>query len=88
MKISKEKKEKISEQILALLFTESPKLLFTAWIAKELARDEEFIKKILLDLKKKGLLVEIKKNSSGVVYLRRSRWKLTDSVYTTYKSKQ
>ena len=88
MKISKEKKEKIYEQILALLYSVSPQPLFTLNIAKELARDEEFVKSLLLDLKKKELIIEIKKNPSGLVYLRRSRWKLTDKSYQVYKNHQ
>ena len=47
MKISDKKKEKISEQILALLYSINPQSLFTLHIAREIARDEEFIKKIL-----------------------------------------
>ncbi len=35
MKISKEKKDKISEQILACLYHNFPKTLFTAEIARE-----------------------------------------------------
>jgi len=37
MKISKEKKEKISEQILAFLYSINPKPSFTSHIAQELA---------------------------------------------------
>ena len=88
MKLSREKKEKISEQILAFLFSQSPKAYFTSEIAKEMARDEEFIKGILIDLKNKKLLKEIKKNPKGAEYLRRSRWVLTDSVYDAYKKHQ
>lgn len=88
MKISKQKKEKISEQILALLFQESPKLLFTSQIAKETARDEEFIKKLLIDLKKKDLVIEVKKSPKGILYSRRSRWSLSDKAYNAYKSHQ
>jgi len=88
MRISEEKKEKIYEQILALLYSVSPKPLFTLNIAKEIARDEEFIKNLLLELKKKELIVEIKKNSQGIVYLKRSRWKLTDEAYQVYKNHQ
>jgi predicted transcriptional regulator with HTH domain len=44
MKISEQKIEKISEQILAMLYSISPKSLFTSHIAKEIARDEEFRK--------------------------------------------
>jgi hypothetical protein len=88
MKISEQKKEKIYEQILALLYSISPKPLFTLNIAQEIARDEEFVKFLLLELKKKDLLVEIKKNSKGIVYLKRSRWKLSDSAYQAYKNHQ
>ena len=88
MKISKQKREKISEQILAHLYSLTPKPLFTSHIAIELARDEEFIKKLLLDLKKRKLVTEIKKSPKGVDYLRRSRWKLTDKAYEVYKRNQ
>ena len=43
-KISEQKIEKISEQILAFLYSIAPKPCFTLHIAQELARDEEFIK--------------------------------------------
>lgn len=85
MKISEDKKNKISEQILALLYSEHPKPLFTSWIAGELARDEEFIKKLLLNLKSKKMVSEVKKNPKGNIYSRRSRWIITDNVYLTYK---
>lgn len=88
MKISEQKIEKISEQILATLYSISPKSLFTSYIAQEIARDEEFTKKILLKLKDKKLIIEIKKNSKGVIYLRRSRWSLTNVTYNTYKQYQ
>ena len=88
MKISAEKIEKISEQILAFLYSVSPKLIFTSHIAQEIARDEEFVKKLLLDLKKKNLVIEINKNSKGVSYLRRSRWKMSDAAYQAYKNHQ
>jgi hypothetical protein len=88
MKISEQKKEKIYEQILALLYSISPKPLFTLNIAQEIARDEEFVKFLLLELKKKDLLVEIKKNPKGLTYLKRSRWKLSDSAYQAYKNHQ
>ena len=88
MKISKIKKEKISEQILLFLFTRSPQIIFTSHIAQEIARDEEFVKKILNELKSKGLVIEIKKNKEGIDYKRRSRWKLNDRTYQVYKNLQ
>ena len=60
MKISDKKKEKISEQILAVLYSNNPKPLFTYKIAQEIARDEEFVKQLLLELKKRKPVLEIK----------------------------
>ena len=88
MKISKEKKDKISEQILAYLFSISPRPSFTTHIAEEMARDEEFVKDLLINLKSKGLVLEVKKNSEGVSYLKRSRWRLSDAAYASYKQRQ
>ncbi len=88
MKISEKKKEKISEQILLLLYSVSPKPLFTSNIAQEIARDEEFIKRLLLGLKNKNLVIEIKKNPKGISYIIRSRWKISDAAYQAYKSHQ
>ena len=88
MKISEQKKEKISEQILAFLYSVSPRALFTLNISQEIARDEEFVKTLLLTLKKKELVVEIKKSPKGIPYSRRSRWKLSDSAYMAYKKHQ
>jgi len=88
MKLSQKKRDKISEQILAFLYSISPKPIFTSHLAIEMARDEEFVKKLLLELSKKGLVVEIKKNPKGKPYLKRSRWKLSDIAYKSYKAAQ
>tara|TARA_Y100000310_G_scaffold167546_3_gene167449 strand:- start:178 stop:450 length:273 start_codon:yes stop_codon:yes gene_type:complete len=85
MKISNVKKEKISEQILSILYSFSLKPLFTSQIAHEIARDEEFTKRLLIELKNKKFLIEIKKNPKGIQYIRRSRWKLSDETYKSYK---
>ncbi|HLA23068.1 MAG TPA: hypothetical protein VJZ93_00875 [Candidatus Nanoarchaeia archaeon] len=86
MKISWQKKEKIFEQILSLLYSSSPRPLFTSNIAVEIARDEEFVKNLLSELKSKNLVVGINRNPKGILYSRRMRWKLNDKVYNTYKS--
>lgn len=88
MRISEIKKQKISEQILAFLYSISPKSVFTSHIAKEIARDEEFTKKLLLELKYKNLVKSINKNSFGKIYKKRIRWGLSDSTYQIYKEKQ
>ena len=59
MKISDKRKERIFEQILAHLYQESPKSLYTSHIAQELARDEEFIKRLLIELKQKKLIKDV-----------------------------
>ena len=85
MKISEKKREKILEQILALLYSFSPKALFTFKIAQEIARDEAFVKKLLFELKNKKLVIEINKNPKGISYVRRIRWRLSDRTYQNYK---
>ena len=88
MKISQIKRDKISEQILSVLYYNFPQPMFTSKIAFEIARDEEFIKKLLFDLKDKKLIKEIKKNPKGKEYMRRSRWKMDENVYQKYKKYQ
>ena len=87
MRLSKQKRDKISEQILSYLYHTFPKQLFTAQIARELARDEEFIKTMLFELKEKGILQAIKKNKKGQDYVRRIRWQLTANAYNAYYQK-
>ena len=84
-KISEQKKEKISEQILSFLYSIFPKQIFTSEIAKELARDEEFIKILLNELQKKELIIKISKNHIGVNYQKRQRWRLSNKTYEFYK---
>lgn len=86
--ISKQKKDKISEQILHHLFSISPAADFTSKIAESIARDEEFTKTLLLDLQKKTLVVEVKKNNKGIDYKQRQRWRLSNSAYDVYKKHQ
>tara|TARA_Y100001949_G_C15680303_1_gene197831 strand:+ start:81 stop:347 length:267 start_codon:yes stop_codon:yes gene_type:complete len=88
MRISDQKKEKIVEQILHFLYQSFPKNPFTAEIAREIARDEEFVKKLLLELKEKNIVVAIKKNKDGIAFSRKIKWKLSSRVYDLYHSKQ
>ena len=88
MRISDQKKEKIVEQILHFLYQSFPKNPFTAEIAREIARDEEFVKKLLLELKEKNIVVAIRKNKNGMVFSRKIKWKLSNKVYDLYHSKQ
>ena len=87
-RISQQKKDKISEQVLNHLFTVSPEAIFTSAIAKETARDEEFIKALLKNLKSKSLILEVNKNPKGAEYSRRQRWRLSDKAYEVYSQRQ
>lgn len=88
MKLSLDKKNRITEQILLFLFHAFPQEPFTAEIAREIARDEEFVKRILFELKDKGIVVPIIKNKKGELFSRRLRWRLSNKIYEIYKSKQ
>ena len=86
--ISKEKREKISEQIVYYLFSIFPRQVFTVEIAKELARDEEFIKDLLLGLQKRELVIKIDKNTEGIKYIRRLRWRISNKAHEIYSKHQ
>ena len=87
-KISDQKKEKISEQILSYLYSIFPRQVFTSDVAKELARDEEFMKDLLKDLEKKELVKKIDKNPQGFQYSRRLRWRISNKAHEIYKNHQ
>ena len=85
MRLSVEKRDRISEQILSYLYHHFPSSRFTAEIAREIARDEEFIKTLMLDLQDKKLVSSIRKNPQGALYSRRCRWSLSPKAYDAYK---
>ena len=87
MKISQEKLNTIKEQILSQLYHNFPTQLFTSQVASSIARDEEFIKKLLLELKSKGLIISIKKNTKGIDFTRRIKWQLSTNAYNAYHAK-
>ncbi len=88
MRISKQKRDKISEQILATLYHNFPKQMFTAEISREIARDEEFTKTLLKELWNKNLVVPIRKNPKGIPFTRRIKWRLSNQAYSAYKEHQ
>jgi hypothetical protein len=87
MRISQTKKDRIMEQILSFLYHTFPNQPFTAEIAREIARDEEFVKTILFDLRAKGFVIPIRKNSKGEIFSRRLKWRLTNKIYDIYSQK-
>lgn len=87
-KISNEKRDKIQEQILYFLFSIFPKQVFTVDVAREIARDEEFVKILMLELEKKELIIKIDKNSQGIKYEKRIRWRISNKAYEVYNNQQ
>lgn len=87
-RISKQKKDKVQEQILYHLYTLFPKQIFTSDIAQEIARDEEFVKSLMLELLKSELVVKIDKNPEGITYTRRARWRISNKAYEIYSKQQ
>lgn len=85
MRLSKQKRDRIAEQVLSFLYHEFPRAHFTASISREIARDEEFIKTIMHELQDKKLVNCIRKNPQGLVYSRRCRWNLSPKAYDAYK---
>ncbi len=83
--ISKVKRSKISEQILAHLFTNSPESLFTSTIAQEIARDEEFTKSLLVELESHKLVIRVTKGPQGQDYRRWERWRMSQAAFDIYK---
>jgi len=83
--ISKKNEDKIKEMILSFLFQNSPKMMFTSEIASNLVRDEEFTKRLMVELEKSNLAVSVKKNHEGYDYVRRIRWRLSEKAFQAYK---
>lgn len=86
--ISSRKKDKIAEQILSYLFTVAPEPQYTVSIAQELARDEEFIKSLLIELEQKKLVIKVTKSPEGLEFTRRQRWRLSNAAFEAYAKMQ
>ncbi|MEI6731520.1 MAG: hypothetical protein WCK90_02450 [archaeon] len=87
-KISQQKRDKIAEQILLHLFSHAPQSKFTSDVAQEIARDEEFTKQLMIELKRKNLVIEVNKNEKGIQFLRRQRWRLSNGAHEIYSRYQ
>jgi predicted transcriptional regulator with HTH domain len=87
-RISDSKIKKIEEQVLYFLYSIFPRQVFTSDIARELARDEEFMKSLLINLDKKGLIIKVDKNPEGIKYERRLRWRISNKTHLVYSQMQ
>lgn len=86
--ISEGKKKVIFDQILNYLYEEPLKLRFTSEIAKAIGRDEEFVLKLLYEMKEQNWLKVINKNSRGGTYVFRRRWRITNKLLEVFDEKK
>jgi len=84
-KISQKKIEKIKEDILSTLFEAGMRGMFTKQISEEIARNDEFILKLLIDMEKQKLVKQMIKTKKGTEFIRRKQWTLTNKAYEAYK---
>ncbi|MDO8555838.1 MAG: hypothetical protein Q7R96_01540 [Nanoarchaeota archaeon] len=80
-----EKAAKIKEEVLAVLYEQNPKALFTKDVAAAIIRDEEFTKRLLDELKKAGFVREVSLSEKGVAYRARRRWQLSEAAFKAYQ---
>ena len=74
----------LKADISSILYENPLVAKFTSEIAQELRRDEEFVKKLLLEMEKEGLIKSITKNNKGKDYLLRKRWVIPKKVLDIY----
>ena len=79
-KISKANQEVIKNNILRILFDESPRAISATKISKNEARDKQFILKILRELEKSKIV-----RNSTKKFVKKSYWVMTNEAYKKYK---
>lgn len=84
-KLSVQKIKKLKEEILTLLYHNDLKAMFTNEIASSIIRDEEFIKRLLTELKNDNLVIEVSKSKKGYEYSKWRRWSLSSKAREAYK---
>ncbi|MEK6835577.1 MAG: hypothetical protein AABX55_00975 [Nanoarchaeota archaeon] len=80
--ISQEKKEKIKEEILRVLYESYPEFMYTYNIADSIIRDNEFSLALLKELQKNNLIIHIEESKGNKV---KRKWCLTNLAYNKYK---
>ena len=86
VKLSSKTINLLKDDIISILYEAQLKPLLTIEIANELRRDKEFTKRLLLELKEKGILTEIKKNNKGKDYIKRSKWLIKPEVINKFQN--
>jgi len=85
-KISEKKIKKVKEEILSVLFDSGMRGMFTNQISEEIARNDEFILRLLKEMEKQKIVKQMKKTKKGTEFIRRKQWTLTNKAYEAYKN--
>ncbi|MEK6835386.1 MAG: hypothetical protein AABX61_03930 [Nanoarchaeota archaeon] len=80
--VSDNKKERIKEEILRIIYESYPAFLYTYQVADSLIRDDEFVLSLLKELKGKNLLTCLEETTGHNI---KRKWGLRKEVYDKYK---
>jgi len=84
-RVSDRKKEKIKEEILRVLYDNSPVAISTSSIANEIIRDNEFILGLLKDMERVGLVRGIRQDRNIKKKKVRIRWRMSNKAFKQYQ---
>jgi len=79
VKLSERTTKLLKEDILSILYERPLIALSTYKISRELRRDNEFTKILLLEMQKEGFIEEVKKGVYGE-YVARRKWKIPSTI--------
>lgn len=85
VKLSQNTINLLKDDIVNILYENSLKPLFTNEVAFIMRRDNEFTKKLLMELKNLGIVEEIKFNTRKRNYLLRKKWRISNNVLKKYE---
>lgn len=81
-KVSNEKREKLKEELLRIIYENYPGFLYTYQVAEFLIRDDEFVLDLLNELKNKNLIMCLEETSGDNI---KRKWGLKKEVYEKYR---
>ncbi|MFH0835585.1 MAG: hypothetical protein V1834_00285 [Candidatus Micrarchaeota archaeon] len=83
-RVSKKTFDKVAESVLGVLYDNYPGSVSTRFVAGEVARDKEFVAKVLDFLRGKGFVEQWTKSRAGEEYERWAKWRLSKRAYDKY----
>lgn len=83
-RVSKKTFDKVAEDALAVLYDNYPAAVSTRIVAGEMARDKQFVARVLEFLRGKGFVEKWTKSKGGEDYERWMKWRLTKQAYDKY----